>query len=316
MIRNITGTGEGKGPFISIHDSLLDLAHWKNLLPGHDRLALDTHKFFAFENMDRSPLSDQIDKPCRSWAAETNNSWTDFGVSVAGEFSLAINDCGLWVNGIGAGTRWEGTLVSSGAVGSGDCTEWNKWDNWGQQTKDQFKAFALRSFDALGVRVVLLSSSWSLTPLPQQHWFFHTWKIGASSVTGKIESPMWSYQLGLQEGWIPKDPSRATGICGNTSPAQPLTPEMVGAAGPGSISASARAQYPWPPKPLRPYNFDSNNIFVYTATGAIPTLPVPTPTTGAADGWYNNADARPMYTPISGCSERIMFAPARGPVVD
>ncbi|KAG8916641.1 hypothetical protein FRC01_002946 [Tulasnella sp. 417] len=282
MIRNIAGTGKGNGPFISIHDSFLGLAPWKDLLPGHDRLALESHKYL-FSTVDRSALHDQIEKPCQAWGAEMNSSWTDFGVSVAGEFSLAINDCGRWVNGIELGTRWEGTLTGSGDGVKGDCTEWNDWASWGQQTKDDFKAFAQRNFDAFG------------------HWFFYTWKISASSITGKIESPMWSYQLGWKEGWIPEDPTQATGVCGNTSPAQPLSPEMVGAAGPGEISASVRAQYPWPPNQLNPNSLNPNSIPVYTATGAIPTLPVPTPTTGTVDGWFNPADTRPMYTPISRC---------------
>ncbi|KAG9033593.1 hypothetical protein FS837_002422, partial [Tulasnella sp. UAMH 9824] len=218
MIRAITGTGKGKGPFIAIHDSFLGLAPWKDLLPGHDRLALDTQKYLL-GTIDRTPLTNQIDKPCQLWAAEMNSSWTNFGVSMVGGFSLAVNDCGLWVNGLRMGTRWEGTLGGGDGV-KGDCAEWTDWERWGQVTKDNFKAFAFRNFDAFG------------------HWFFYTWKIGASSVTGKIESPMWSYQLGWQQGWIPADPSQAAGACENISPAQPLTPEMVGAAGPGTISAS------------------------------------------------------------------------------
>ncbi|KAG8998341.1 hypothetical protein FRB90_012316 [Tulasnella sp. 427] len=283
MMREITGRGQGKGPFISIHDSFRGLAAWKDLLPGHDRIALDVHPYLIFVNVDRTPLASQINKPCRSWATDMNNSWTDFGVSIAGEFSLAVNDCGQWINGIGAGTRWEGTFGSQGDGVKGDCTPWNEWQSWTQDTKDNFKAFALRNFDALG------------------HWFFWTWKIGASSVTGKVETPMWSYQLGLQEGWIPDDPSQATGICGNTSPAQPLSPEMVGAAGTGQISDTIKAQFPWPPTTINP-GLRPNNVRAYTATGAIPTLPVPTPVVGNVDGWYDAADNRPMYTPIAGCT--------------
>ena len=31
-------------------------------------------------------------------------------------------------------------------------------------------------------------------------YFFWTWKVGNSSITGKVEAPFWSYQLGLQNG--------------------------------------------------------------------------------------------------------------------
>jgi len=43
LIRNITGTGEGNGPYIAIHDHFEPLSNWANFLHGADRLALDTH---------------------------------------------------------------------------------------------------------------------------------------------------------------------------------------------------------------------------------------------------------------------------------
>jgi hypothetical protein len=41
-----------------------------------------------------------------------------------------------------------------------------------------------------------------------QHWFFWTWKVGPNA-TGKIRAPFWSYKLGLDNGWIPKNPRDA-----------------------------------------------------------------------------------------------------------
>ena len=48
MVRNITGIGEGKGPFLAISDGIGGLVPWAGLLPNADRLALDTHTYFAF----------------------------------------------------------------------------------------------------------------------------------------------------------------------------------------------------------------------------------------------------------------------------
>lgn len=42
MIREITGFGEGNGPFISMHDGFQSFSDWVNFLPGADRVALDT----------------------------------------------------------------------------------------------------------------------------------------------------------------------------------------------------------------------------------------------------------------------------------
>lgn len=60
MIREITGVGEGKGPYIAISDGISGLTSWANLLPNADRLALDTHLYFAFGG---SPNSDPINVP-------------------------------------------------------------------------------------------------------------------------------------------------------------------------------------------------------------------------------------------------------------
>ena len=48
MAREITGIGEGKGPYLAITDGIGGLYPWAGLLPNADRLALDTHTYFAF----------------------------------------------------------------------------------------------------------------------------------------------------------------------------------------------------------------------------------------------------------------------------
>ncbi|KAG8920371.1 hypothetical protein FRC00_010106 [Tulasnella sp. 408] len=122
---------------------------------------------------------------------------------------------------------------------------------------------------------------------------------------------MWSYKLGLEQGWIPADPSEAVGTCGNTSPATPLRPEMYGAAGTGEISAAVKAQFPWPPTTINP-GLRPDNVRAYTATGAIPTLPVPTGASPTVDGWFDAADNRPIYTPIAGCTYPDAWGSATG----
>ncbi|KIY53194.1 hypothetical protein FISHEDRAFT_69055 [Fistulina hepatica ATCC 64428] len=42
--------------------------------------------------------------------------------------------------------------------------------------------------------------------------FFWTWKVGEST-SGIVESPLWSYKLGLELGFIPPDPRSALGKC-------------------------------------------------------------------------------------------------------
>jgi len=58
MIREITGTGAGKGPVVSIHDGFRNTDAWVGYLPGADRLALDQHPYFAFNG---GPALEPID---------------------------------------------------------------------------------------------------------------------------------------------------------------------------------------------------------------------------------------------------------------
>lgn len=82
MIRSITGYGAGHGPFIVIHDGFTGLQSWTGFLPQSDRIALDTHPYFAF---DGSPATTPIDTgtgpnaggtwpqaACQRWAQGTN----------------------------------------------------------------------------------------------------------------------------------------------------------------------------------------------------------------------------------------------------
>lgn len=45
MIREITGLGEGHGPFIAIHDGFEGLNTWADFLQGSDRIAIGTHHY-------------------------------------------------------------------------------------------------------------------------------------------------------------------------------------------------------------------------------------------------------------------------------
>lgn len=57
VIRAITGVGEGKGAFITLSDGIGGLSIWAGLLPNADRVAIDTHPYFAF---DGEPNTDPV----------------------------------------------------------------------------------------------------------------------------------------------------------------------------------------------------------------------------------------------------------------
>lgn len=99
-----------------------------------------------------------------------------------GEWSLATTDCARWLNGRNIGSRWDGTYPNSlSALGS--CAGYTgNSANW----TEEYKSFLRRYFESQ------ISIGESV-----QGWVFWTWKAE--------EADEWSYQKGVEEGWIPRD---------------------------------------------------------------------------------------------------------------
>ncbi|KAI0356336.1 glycoside hydrolase [Trametes cingulata] len=301
MVRSITGTGEGNGPMISFHDGFDSLTNWANFLPGADRIIIDDHPYFAFDGQaNREPVNVTADggdgtmmggkwpkQACNAWGASMNNSRKNFGISIAGEFSNAINDCGLWVVGVGIDAHY-----------GPDCGYWMDASQWSDANKQGLLNFALASMDALG------------------DFFFWTWKIGESSTTNTVQAPLWSYKLGLKGGWMPKDPRAARGMCASLGVVgQPFDGNyqawQTGGPGAGTIAPAATASIPaWPPVLSHVPTESASILPQYTSTGTVVTLPPQTltptasvtPTVSAGNGWFDAQDTAPAVTPISGCA--------------
>ncbi|CCA73562.1 related to EXG1-exo-beta-1,3-glucanase (I/II), major isoform [Serendipita indica DSM 11827] len=288
IIRGIGGNGNGNGPVISIHEAFYGLGGWTDFLPGADRLALDQHTYLVFGPLINQPPAAFPAIACTQWSAATAASMSAFGQTGAGEWSLAINDCGLYLNTVGGGTRYEGTFDGQPRIGS--CAPWQDYATWDQSIKDALRNLALASMDSL------------------QDSFFWTWRIGESRASGKVETPFWSYKLAVQEGWAPANPRDSRGYCASIgAPANTFsgayTPAQVGGPGAGT-AVQGLDSYPWPPTAIGGYPSVAG-LPTYTATGALSTLPVPTfasATASVGDGWTNNADTTPMAVPVAGCT--------------
>ncbi|KZP22688.1 glycoside hydrolase family 5 protein [Athelia psychrophila] len=270
MMRNITGVGAGKGPYMSVHDGFQGVATWAGFMPGSDRVILDSHPYTAFYGSSEATIASGTNPAsaggtwpktaCTKWGNGFNASRSSFGVTIAGEMSAGFNDCGLFLPG------------DSG--------------NWSSATKAGVMQFTLASMDAL------------------QDYFFWTWKeaianygrwaqIG-NSTAGIVESPLWSYQLGLQEGWIPTDPRTATG-----------------GAGAGTISATWSSSYGvYPPATISNAGAAASALPQYTSTGTVATLVPPQTLTASAtasavnagNGWFDASDTAGGVTAIAGCT--------------
>ncbi|KIY69876.1 glycoside hydrolase family 5 protein [Cylindrobasidium torrendii FP15055 ss-10] len=293
-IRNVTGIGADKGPYLIIHEGFQGTAVWEGFLEGADRLALDQHPYLAFMNDYISTPDEMASKAC-AWAAATNRSQSAFGVTLGGEWSAAINNCGLWLNGIGS------------SPGGYDCA---KWDAWASYTDDDLKAIknvALASMDAL------------------QNWFFWTWKIGESSVLKTSSSPLWNYKLGREHGWIPKDPREAAGFCAGILKADEMNlfdgkfPASATGSASGVVSPTQMSSWAFPPASMAPSFTAMSVLPTYTATGTFVALGVPTfagapptakgasagptPTVQAGSGWTTGDEgAKQKFVAIQGCA--------------
>lgn len=310
MIREITGIGEGNGPYLSMHDGFLGIQQWQDFLPGADRLALDQHPYMAFGDQPQGTFAEISRTPCQWWAEGTNRTSNQFGVNSAGEWSAASNDCGQWVNRVGAGSRYDGTFDGyTGPRGALTCAFWNDWTQWDQATKDNLRHFVMAEMDAL------------------QNFFFWTWRIGNSTGSIPEPNPFWHYRLGLREGWIPNDPRMAIGTCAEDGVVGPnfdgtySAPYMTGGPGAGTIAPAETAAYTWPPASFTNVPAGQmTNLPQYTQTGSPVTMPAPTFTKAngdsidAGDGWQNPADNRQAYAPIAGCSYPPEYSAADLPV--
>lgn len=157
IVRNAGGVGEGKGPFISYHEGFQGLSRWDGTFVNSDRTSMDVHPYLCFGPQSADGYDKYANTPCTAWAANQNNSMTNFGLTTAGEFSNAINDCGLFVNGVGLGIRYEGTY-QGGGTRIGSCDQWTNYKTWDATRKAQIMQFALASMDALQVGVIIFGT--------------------------------------------------------------------------------------------------------------------------------------------------------------
>ena len=238
---------------------------------------------------------------------------------MAGEFSNGYNDCGLFVNGVGNGAAF------------GDCTTMNDWANYNATFKAGLKSFALASMDATedwwfwtwkvrpladvtcARRRADRDGGCALPPSLSLSFFFYSSQIGNSSTSNSVEAPLWSYKLGLEQGWMPTDPREAVGKCAalgatNAKSAFPGTYSawQTGGQGAGTIAGTAAATASqWPPTTLSGVSGVPMSVLpTYTPTSTISTLPPPTLTASVTqgDGWFDAKDTQGAMTQVAGCS--------------
>jgi len=182
---------------VMIEDAFLGVDSWENFMspPAYDNVLMDTHEYQIFSIPELQRTWDEhisfactLAPPLASYSS--SNLWT-----ILGEWSTAITDCTLWLNGRGVGSRWDGTYFpASGTPVLGSC---QGYTGNASTFSDEYRTFLRQYWE---VQVDIGESA--------KGWVYWTWKAENSAE--------WSYQIGLQEGWIPEDPTQRLypNICG------------------------------------------------------------------------------------------------------
>ena len=105
---------------------------------------------------------------------------------VVGEWAPAATDCAKYLNGRFIGSRYDGSF-SAGMKPNGSC---KGFSGKASTFSESYKAFLAQFWEAQAMTYEKAGRGWI-------QW---TWKTE--------EADEWSYQVGLANGWIPKDPTK------------------------------------------------------------------------------------------------------------
>ena len=203
--------GNGMQQHIAFGDGFLALTQWdqmfKNVDPG---LIMDTHQYLIF-NTGQLNYTHQakINQACQGWSSlisTANNPSTGWGPIMDGEWSQSDTDCAPFLNDVGVGARWDGTLDYPGGVGSVttqtcpsppcSCATANAdgstYSSAYKQFLQMFAEAQMHSFE----------QGWG--------WFYWTWNAESAV--------QWSWKLGLQAGILPAKAYSPSFKCDSTVP--------------------------------------------------------------------------------------------------
>jgi glucan 1,3-beta-glucosidase len=203
--------GNGIKQYISFGDGFLALTAWDDMFKGVDsKLIMDTHQYQVF-NVDQLGLSPQnrIQLACSGWTGLITaalNPTTGWGPIMNGEFSQADTDCTEYLNDVGVGSRWAGTLNTGNAsteVLTPSCPS-------PPCSCDQANADPSTYTDVYKQYLQTYAEGQMYSFEQAWGWFYWTWQTE--------NAPQWSYKLGLQAGILPSKAYSPDFTCTDTVP--------------------------------------------------------------------------------------------------
>lgn len=168
---------------VVIHDAFLDVqSYWNGFMnqqSGVNHVILDTHiyQIFTDDTISKKPC-DHIRAACDAGPkVKGADKWT-----IVGEWTGAQTDCAKWLNGLGKGARYDGTLAGSQGY-YGDC-----------QTKYQGTVDGLLQVDKINLAYYVEAQ----LDAYEQHsgWIFWCWKTESA--------PEWNFRDLTRAGLIPQ----------------------------------------------------------------------------------------------------------------
>lgn len=114
-----------------------------NVQDGYWNVVLDHHHYQVFSASQlEMDINDHISTAC-GWGESAKH---DNKYNVAGEWSAALTDCAVWLNGVGRGARWSGDYDNSPDFGS--CAPYTSTNSWTKQHAQDVRRYVEAQLDA------------------------------------------------------------------------------------------------------------------------------------------------------------------------
>ncbi|KAI9792134.1 MAG: hypothetical protein M1833_001248 [Piccolia ochrophora] len=201
--------GNGVAAKISVSDGFLPPDQWVGEFSSYKNVVLDSHQYQIFNQEQVAfPHQKKIQFACdglSSWMDQVSSTSTGFGPTFCGEWSQADTDCAQFLNNVGTGSRWEGTLrlpdpklsvlTPTCPTKNRDCScaganaDPSDYSDTYKQWLKMFAEAQMHSYER----------GWG--------WFYWTWDT---------ESAVhWSYKKGLAAGIMPEQAGQREFDCGD-----------------------------------------------------------------------------------------------------
>lgn len=139
---------------IVIHDAFMPNSEWDDFLTLDQNtygVVMDHHHYQVFSSGELERNIDQHIQVACEWA---DTKLVEPHWNVAGEFSAALTDCAKWLNGVGIGSRYDGTFFKDGQTSYpiGSCQNNDDINSWSTERKENTRRYIEAQLDTFEKR--------------------------------------------------------------------------------------------------------------------------------------------------------------------